>query len=354
VRDQRLAGASWFGFGGRGRSPRCTPVTFRFTRPREPPLTPRVRIIANPAAGRGLGARRLPAARAAFDAITTDVALTAAPGDEGRLVRGALDDGCTTIAVLGGDGTWSNVARALLAAGAGGRCALALLAAGTGSDYAKSVGAPAHDFAATAALVAAGAVATVDAGRVDDEPFINVAGFGFDAAVVEYMAGVPWLRGDALYLYSALRQLFGYRGFGAEVRSGEGDVPAAPRRETLALVAANGRHFGGTFLIAPNAAMDDGRLDFVEVGPAGALRRAAIFAASTRGRHVRMPEVRERRARSVVVRFDSPPAYEADGELRRAAGRDVRIACLPRALRVVTGGLVATSAGAPGVSAPDA
>jgi diacylglycerol kinase (ATP) len=324
--------------GSRGR---LLAALFLFS---EPPLTPRVRLIANPAAGRGLGARRLPAARAAFDALTGGgVALTAGPGDEARLARAALDDGCTTLAVLGGDGTWSNVARALLAAGGGDGCALALLGAGTGSDYAKSIGAPAHDFAATAALVARGATAVVDAARVDDEPFINVAGFGFDAAVVEYMASVRWLRGNALYLHAALRQLFHYRGFAAELRAAD-DGARAPRREALALVAANGRHFGGSFLIAPDAAVDDGRLDFVEVGPAGPARRAAIFAASTRGKHVGMPEVRTRRGRSVVVRFDAPPAYEADGELRRAAGRDVEIACLPRALRVVTGALVATSA----------
>ena len=316
-------------------------------------LPSRVRLIVNPAAGRGLGARRLPAARAAFAALTDEVALTAAPGDEARLTRAAVDDGCTTIAVLGGDGTWSNVARALLAAGAGERCALALLGAGTGSDSATSVGAPAHDFAATATLVADGAAAAVDAGRVDDEPFINVAGFGFDAAVVEVMAGVRWLRGDALYLYAALRELFGYRGFGAEVRGAGDGAHGAARRDMLAFVAANGRYFGGTFLIAPGAALDDGQLDFVEVGPAGALRRAAIFAASTRGRHVGMPEVRERRERSLVVRFDAPPLYEADGELRRARAREVEIASLPRALRVVTRSLVAASA-AGGRGAPAA
>ncbi|MFL5574509.1 MAG: diacylglycerol/lipid kinase family protein [Gemmatimonadaceae bacterium] len=300
----------------------------------------KVRLIANPAAGRGRGARLLPAARAALAPLGADVCVTASPGDEARLAREALDDGCTTIAVLGGDGTWSNAGRALLRAGGGDACALALLAAGTGSDYAKTLGAPARDFAATAALVAAGTTWLVDAGRVDDEPFLNIAGFGFDAAVVEAMVGVRWPRGNALYAYAAVRELFGYRGFEAATDGG------APR-PLLSLVVANARYFGGGFAIAPDARPDDGALDFLEIGPASPLRRLRIFAASASGAHVRLPEVDASRAAARLVAFDAPPLYEADGELRRAARREVEIACVPGAIRVVAPATRATAATPP-------
>ena len=291
----------------------------------------KVRLIANPAAGRGLGARRLEAARLALEPLGADVRVTERAGDEARLAREAVNDGCTAVALLGGDGTWSNAARAIIRAGAD--CAIALLAAGTGSDFAKSVGAPATDFARTAALLADGVSRRVDAARVDDHPFINIAGFGFDASVVEAMDGVRWLRGDALYLYAALRQLFGYRGFRAAVDA-PGEAPLALRPE-LALVVANGRHFGGAFTIAPNAALDDGRLDVIRIGPASPLRRLRLFAAATRGAHMRFAEVGERRGERFRLRFEAPPLFEADGELRRAAAAEVEIASLPGALRVV-------------------
>lgn len=275
--------------------------------------------------------RRFPAARAAFEPLGADVRVTERPGDEARLARQAIDAGCTTLALLGGDGTWSNAAREIVHAGAD--CSVALLAAGTGSDFAKSVGAPAGDFAATAALVAAASERRVDAARVDGDVFINVAGFGFDASVVEAMDGVRWLRGDALYLYAALRQLFGYPGFRAAV-DGDGDPPLALRPE-LAIIVANGRHFGGAFTIAPEASVDDGRLDLIAIGPAAPLRRLRLFAAATRGRHVGFPEVIRRRGERFTLRFERAPLFEADGELRRAAGAEVEVASLPGALRVV-------------------
>ena len=64
---------------------------------------------------------------------------------------------------MGGDGTWGNVANAIIASGAGVR--LALGAAGTGNDFAKTVGAPAHDPHATARLAIDGPDVAVGAQR---------------------------------------------------------------------------------------------------------------------------------------------------------------------------------------------
>ena len=44
-------------------------------------------------------------------------------------------------------------------------------------------------------------------GQVDARYFINSSGFGFDVAVLRAAERVRWLRGNAIYLYTALRQL---------------------------------------------------------------------------------------------------------------------------------------------------
>jgi len=112
---------------------------------------PDVCVIVNPAAGRGRGRKVERDVRRAFAAVgVSDIRLTRSAGDETLLARRAVDDGVGTIVAVGGDGTWGNVANAIMASGA--RVRLALGAAGTGNDFAKTVGAPATDFDATARL----------------------------------------------------------------------------------------------------------------------------------------------------------------------------------------------------------
>ena len=295
-------------------------------------MTRDVCVVLNPASGRGRGARAEAEVRKAFAAVgVTDVRATGAKGGERELARRAIADGARTIVAVGGDGTWGNVANAIIASGADVR--LALVAAGTGNDFAKTVGAPAADVSATARLAVDGPDTRVDVGRIEGKHFLNVAGFGFDIAVLEDVEKISWLKGDMLYFYSALRQLFGYSGIPISVES-----PAARRGTSLhlMLIIANGKNFGGSFRIAPDATVTDGRLDAISIMAAPPLRRLRLFGAATSGRHVAHPEVRTEQSASFTLAFSSPPAYETDGEYNRASSARLEVTCVPRALRVVT------------------
>ncbi|MHB2035085.1 MAG: diacylglycerol/lipid kinase family protein [Gemmatimonadaceae bacterium] len=292
-------------------------------------MTTRACLIANPTAGRGRGARLLPRVAQAFAACgITDVRLTTAPGDEARQVRAALDAGCETIAVLGGDGTWSKAAAELARRGSPAR--LALLSAGTGNDFVKNLPDPSHDPEAMARLVAGdGVERRIDMAAVDDRWFLNVAGFAFDVAVLERTQRMRWLGGSAVYAAAALRELFGYSGL--EVRL---DGELAPSRYLL-LAFANGAHFGGAFHVAPGARVDDGLLDAIAIPDVGVLARPALLARAARGTHLDHPRVTARRAAAFTLHFAAPPLYEADGELQRAASTDVRVESRPGVLRVL-------------------
>jgi len=296
-------------------------------------MSEQVCVIVNPAAGRGRGARTLPGVTAAFNAVgITDIRTTQAREDEQAIARRAIDEGATTLVAVGGDGTWSNVANAVLAAGAGAQVRLALVAAGTGNDFAKTTGAPAGDAGATARLVVGGAEQRVDVGRVEDHYFLNVAGFGFDVAVLEAVSSVRWLKGDAVYLYAALRQLTSYRGVDIDVSSGSTHRDTARH---LMLIIANARNFGGAFRIAPWASLTDGCLDAVSIRDAPAWRRLKLFGAVARGTHAGLADVVTEQAPAFTVGFATPPAYETDGEYRRARTATLEITCVPRALRIV-------------------
>jgi diacylglycerol kinase (ATP) len=295
-------------------------------------MTDRVTVIVNPASGRGRGSRLLPDIRRTFAAVgVTDVRLTERPGDEKRLAALALQDGATTIVACGGDGTWSNAANAILEAGS--TCRLALLAAGTGNDFAKTVGAPARDLAATARLAVEGPDMLVDVGRIENRYFLNVTGFGFDIAVLDDLENIPMLTGDLLYLGAALRQLFRFRGLTIDIATA---AVARGARAHLMLIIANGKNFGGMFKIAPDARIDDGMLDAISILDASPLTRISMLAAAPSGKHVRNALVRSEQAASFTLTFAAPPAYETDGEYNRASSSTIEIACVPRALRVAT------------------
>lgn len=296
-------------------------------------MADRVTVIVNPAAGRGRGARALPAIRDAFAAVgITDVRITQSKEDERLIAQRAIDEGARTIVACGGDGTWGNVANGLLASGAASDVRLGLIAAGTGNDFAKTVGAPASDFAATARLVAEGREARVDVGKIEDHFFLNICGFGFDIAVLEDISKIPLLKGDAVYIVSALRQIVGYGGVDIDIAAGGARRGNARH---LMLIIANAKNFGGAFKIAPQASLSDGVLDAISIHDASTLRRLSLFGAAAKGSHIGAPEVVHEQAPHFVVHFSTPPAYETDGEYRRAQSADLDVSCLPGALRVI-------------------
>jgi diacylglycerol kinase (ATP) len=292
-----------------------------------------VRVIVNPMSGRGRGATLLPAIRAAFAAVGVEgIEVSNAAGEEQALAERALAEGATTLVAVGGDGTWSNVANAILAARAD--CRLALLAAGTGNDFAKTLGAPVHDPAATARLVVEGGDTRVDVGRIEGRYFLNIAGFGFDIAVIEDCERNPWLKKGSGYILSALRQLIGYPGVEIEVGSPHG---VRARARHMMLIVANARHFGGSFHIAPRAELADGLLDAISILDASPLGRIGLFVATTKGTHVANRRVIAEQAERFTLRFPAAPAYETDGEYRQAVSNEVEIECVPRAIRMVVG-----------------
>jgi diacylglycerol kinase (ATP) len=295
-------------------------------------VTPaRVRILYNPASGRGNGARAIASIRAAFARCGfTDIRGTTHAGDESRLVAAAIADGVETIVVAGGDGTWSNCAVPLARAGSPAR--MALLAAGTGNDFAKNLGLDPRDARALAERLADGGVQErrVDLGRVDDTWFLNVAGFGFDVAVLQASMRYRRLRGPAVYVASAVQEIFGYPGLSIAVEGG------AARPHLLA-VFSNGEHFGGSFHIAPGARIDDGALDAILIADVPRLARLPLLARALVGRHLASRHVTHERIASRRLTFGEAPWFEADGELRRAAGTTVEVASVPAALRVVDG-----------------
>lgn len=202
---------------------------------------------------------------------------------------------------------------------------------GTGNDFAKTLGLNKSTPEDVVALLQHESPGRIDLGRVDDDYFINSCGFGFDASVLEASNTVRFLKGDSVYIYSALRQLFTYRGM--EV-SANGVAALEPGR-MLMVTVSNGRYLGGAFKIAPHASVLDGRLDACFFGDSNVVERARLFAGALRGTHLGMRGVSSASVQQLSLTFAAPPSMEIDGELRTARSSTVRLECVPRALSVL-------------------
>lgn len=291
---------------------------------------PRTFVILNPNSGKGRGGRLEPQIRQAFARQGAEFGLTQGPGDEERLAQHAIEDGFDRIVAVGGDGTTSNVGHTIVASGR--PASLGLVPGGTGCDLARSLDIPQNDIERCAEIVGAGKTKAIDVGRVENRHFLNVAGFGFDIAVLERSFRVKWLRGELLYLYCALLEMKAYPGFALKSTL---DGEPGPQGTHMMVIVANAKKFGGGFVIAPQASLDDGRLDVVSFGDLGFFARLKAMGALMKGQHGGLPGIAAGRAARAVFEFDTPPSFETDGEWRQAKDRSLVIETLPRALSVL-------------------
>jgi diacylglycerol kinase (ATP) len=288
-------------------------------------------LIANPAAGRGRGARRLPRVREALAAVgIRDVRLTQGPGHERDLAARAAAEGIETIVALGGDGTWGNVARGILESGRDAR--LVPIAAGTGNDFPHALGLPAGDAGAMARIAANGSAVRVDVGWANDIAFLNVAGLGLETEVLRAVRSFRAFDGPLVYVAAALPLLRSYAGLRASIQL-DGTAPSE-MMPFCAIVISNGPRFGGGFRVAPGATVTDGRVDLISVYDARPVRRLQLFVRARLGTHIGQPEVERRAVTTLKLQFDQPPLLDADGELHLLGSSELRIKVDPGAIRV--------------------
>ena len=215
------------------------------------------------------------------------------------------------VVAVGGDGTVGACAAGLADAGPGTRAALGVIPAGGGNDAARSLGLPAGDPLAAAALLASLRPRPADLARVGERSYLAVAGAGFDSEVNRVAnQRLSWARGRVRYVGAVLVELVVGRPAGIRLTL---DGEAHELRAWFVTVA-NCQSYGGGMRIAPDARLDDGLLDVVVVGDIGKPAFLATFPKVFSGRHLQHPAVRLHRARRVELAGDRDLAVYADGE----------------------------------------
>lgn len=293
--------------------------------------TERVAVIVNPISGTGgrpdLVRRRIENAEAVLAARQLDgrVFVTERSGHGPALVRGALAEGATLVVAWGGDGTINEVASEL----AFRNVSFAVIPSGSGNGLARELKIPLQaDQAFEVAL--GGTERVIDAGELEGKLFFNVAGVGLDAQVAhEFAVNGLERRGFARYIEIASRQLFSFRATEYQLTA-DG---VAWKTRALVIALANGRQYGNGAIIAPDARIDDGRLELIVVGERSALRAVTQMPMLFNGRIAQVPGITMTPAQEVTISSAAPMIYHLDGE-PCVGGTSIRARIRPHALRV--------------------
>ncbi len=290
-------------------------------------------FIVNPIAGSGFAATCEATARQMMSrhGVAGEVALTRGKGHATELAASFADRGFAYVVAVGGDGTMSEAAQALV-----GRADVTFggVAAGTGNDFIHILGFPDRFADAQWAALFSATTAAMDVGRCNGRYFINGMGLGVDAQIAYenyHMENGGEVRkgGKSKYTWHILKNILLYREKPVRFTMGGSTIEQKSFLNTI----ANGRRLAGGLHLTPRALANDGLLDICMTDPLSLPARFGMLSAVTKQAHLGRPRVHYTQTDRATFEYgDEVPAH-LDGELIFA--RRFEIDVLPASLRVI-------------------
>jgi diacylglycerol kinase (ATP) len=292
--------------------------------------------VVNPEAGGGrcrkLVGRALDRLRAGgmeLEAVETD-----GPDQGSRLTRDAYARGFRKFIAVGGDGTAYEIVNGLFPhAESAERPTLGFLPLGTGNSFLRDFTDRGVEYAIEALLD--GRSRECDVLRLRHTSgilhYINLLSMGFSANVASLRARRFKGWGELGYQASIFISLarMKRRPFPLRV-DGEERID---RRPCLFLTFSNSKFTGGTMMIAPNADVSDGLIEYVRWGPIGRVALVRNLPTLYDGTHIQHSLAERRPARIIEFRLEGPVDVMVDGEVLSLHCQTLDI--LPSALNVV-------------------
>ena len=292
--------------------------------------------IVNPAAGGGKGRKLLAPALARLRAggLEVDVTETKSPGDATRIAREAYARGRRKFIAVGGDGTSYEIVNGLFHEATGhDRPTLAFLPLGTGNSFLRHFSEHGVEHAIDALLAERSQPCDVlrlkhRAGVIH---YINLLSMGFTADVATLRARRFSGWGELGYVISIFLTLarFNRRPFPMRLDA-RSDFD---RRPCLFLTFNNSKYTGGTMLIAPQAEVNSGLIEYVRWGPVGRLGLIRNLPGLYDGTHIEHPLAERKAVPRVEFALEAPVDVMVDGEVVTVHCEELDV--LPGALNVV-------------------
>ena len=209
----------------------------------------------------------LPAVRDAIAAFRkevqhVEVRVTYEYGDVERFMHEAVANNAERLIIGGGDGSVNEVVDAMATLPKEERPTLAILPLGTANDFATACKIPPESLEALRFAVSGTAV-PVDIVKANDRHFINMATAGFGAQITaETPVELKNFLGGGAYTLTGVLKAMDFVPYNSNITTPDNSF------KNLHIVAGaicNGKQAGGGQVLAPNALINDGLLDVINI-----------------------------------------------------------------------------------------
>jgi diacylglycerol kinase (ATP) len=287
-------------------------------------------LIFNPHAAMKRASRLLPDIRKGLERFATvDIALTRHAGHAVDLVAAADLDAFDGVIAAGGDGTLYEVLNGLYRKPVQDRVPLGLVPVGTGNAFARDLGLMPGDWQKGIDIIARKQLRKVDVGRVQTRSetfyFLNIIGMGF-AVDAGKTAKKLKMVGNAAYTLGTLWETVKLKSYPLQIEIDGKNI----KQDNVFVEISNSRYTGSSFLIAPDAQIDDGLLDVTLLSSLSRSRLLRLFPTIYSGSHVQYKEVSTFQAQQIRIHAPGGQLLGPDGEFHGQTPAD--ITCLHRDL----------------------
>jgi diacylglycerol kinase (ATP) len=227
---------------------------------------------------------------------------------------------------FGGDGTVNSVATSLLNTNK----TLGILPGGSGNGLARNLNIPLSWRRALDTLIH-GQDVFIDAGKINDIYFFNVAGIGLDGLISKKFNLESKTRGILPYFYFALKGIIEMPSFGVRVTTAENEF----EDEIMILALANFREYGSKVVIAPYASPYDHLLDLCILNKFKLVKSSLSIQRLFTGNIDKFPFYKSFKFDRVHIRsLHGPIPFHFDGEYGGSELLDYDVTVIPAAVKV--------------------
>ncbi|MGV6850716.1 MAG: diacylglycerol/lipid kinase family protein [bacterium] len=287
-------------------------------------------LIYNPHAGNGRAKKRLPEIETYLQGLKIQykLLLTEYSGHAAELVQSTQLTQFDAIVASGGDGTLNEVINGYYQNPQKFKQKLppvALIPNGTGNAFMRELGFETGDWKTAIDRILLNQSRRIDVlcykSQNKKSYSINMIGVGLVSDIAQQAIPLKWLGGFAYTLATLIKMVFlnsqlFHLTEGKQSRDQAG----------IFIEIANSRYTGSSFLMAPDAKIDDGLMDIVLLKPISRLRLLRLFTSIYNGSHIGFEEVISWKSSQITVTEQRPGKILVDGELLTQS--PVEICCL--------------------------